>query len=598
MRALSFRSKLLLAMMLVVVGGTGATVLVTQRSVDASYRTLSRQQFETEVTLLAALEDARLATVKSTCLDLARSKRLRAALEAALDESALDVLYLTAWNELRNVLRPGPEDATGPLATFFRITTADGKVLSPPATRAVLPGGPAAGPWEAQVAAAGGALSTRDEQQVGYLAPEIDGRPRLHEVVLTRVLHPGKDAVLGALALGFPIDDLGADTHASAIRSGIWLGDRLYAPAIPAPLGTRIGDVLARALPAPRAAATRGSASDGEFTVDLDGVPQRVFYRALHATSGLPPAYHVGVYSLAESLARQHELRARILTFGAVFLLLALATSVLLARGLSVPIAELAAATGEVQSGNLAVRVPVRGRSELGRLAASFNAMTEGLALKEKYRGVLDVVADKDVTELLLEGELALGGELRQVSILFCDIRGFTARTEHMPPREVIDFLNEHMTALTRVVHEHHGIVDKFVGDALMAIFGAPRAGADDPEHAVRAAWAMIAARARLNAGRADGLAIGIGIATGQVVAGCMGSLTRLNYTVVGERVNLAARLCATAGPMEVLIDDETQRHVAGLVRVEPLPAVSLKGFATALRTYRLTGVGPLASAS
>jgi len=182
--------------------------------------------------------------------------------------------------------------------------------------------------------------------------------------------------------------------------------------------------------------------------------------------------------------------------------------------------------------------------------------------------------------------------------VLFCDIRGFTARTEHMAPADVIGFLNEHMTALTRIVHEHHGVVDKFVGDALMAIFGAPEAGVHDAYDAVRAGWRMLEARASLNAGARDALAIGIGIASGQVVAGCMGSLDRLNYTVVGERVNLAARLCSQAGPMEVLIDDPTRRQVADLVSVEALPAIKLKGFTTPVHAFRLTGLRSLASAS
>ena len=139
---------------------------------------------------------------------------------------------------------------------------------------------------------------------------------------------------------------------------------------------------------------------------------------------------------------------------------------------------------------------------------------------------MLDVVADKPSRRsCLLKGELALGGELRDVTVLFCDIRGFTGHTEHMPPATVIALLNEHMTALTAIVHEHGGIVDKFVGDALMAIFGAPEARPHAAEDAVRAAARMLEARARLNAASPSTRStIGIGIASGEVIVGCMGS--------------------------------------------------------------------------
>jgi class 3 adenylate cyclase len=208
----------------------------------------------------------------------------------------------------------------------------------------------------------------------------------------------------------------------------------------------------------------------------------------------------------------------------------------------------------------------------------------------ERYRSILDLVADRNVAKELIEGGVALGGELRLVSVLFCDVRGFTALTERMPPTEVVEILNEHMTALTAVVHAHQGVVDKFVGDALVAFFGAPRSAGDDARHAVEAACDMVAERVRLNVGSRRPLEIGVGVASGLVVAGCVGSASRLDYTVVGERVNLAARLCAQAGGMEVLIDDETHR-LAGRVDTEPLPPLRLKGFSRAMAAHRVRGL-------
>src|SRR6185436_14210849 len=104
-------------------------------------------------------------------------------------------------------------------------------------------------------------------------------------------------------------------------------------------------------------------------------------------------------------------------------------------------------------------------RDEVGALSESFNEMAEDLALKERYKTVLAQVTDKEVAEQLISGQMTLGGEVRRVSVLFCDIRGFTPLTENMPPAEVITMLNEHMTVMNRVVHRHYGDVDKFVGD-------------------------------------------------------------------------------------------------------------------------------------
>ena len=201
------------------------------------------------------------------------------------------------------------------------------------------------------------------------------------------------------------------------------------------------------------------------------------------------------------------------------------------------------------------------------------------------------MVADEKVAQQLIHGEIALGGELREISVLFCDIRGFTALTQTMPPAEVIAMLNEHMTALTAVVKAHHGVLDKFVGDLLMAVFGAPVRHENDAGNAARCALALVAARAELDRTARHQLPIGIGVASGTVVAGCMGSQERMNYTVLGERVNLASRLCSIARAGEVLVDEATLAHLGSRVRTEAKGEVQLKGFAAPVPVYRLVAV-------
>jgi class 3 adenylate cyclase len=193
-----------------------------------------------------------------------------------------------------------------------------------------------------------------------------------------------------------------------------------------------------------------------------------------------------------------------------------------------------------------------------------------------------------------MSGRVALGGELREVSVLFCDIRGFTPLTQNMDPAEVIRLLNEHMTALSRVVYEHEGVVDQFVGDLIMAVFGAPVRHERDAYDAARCALRMIEERQKLNETSLYRINIGIGVATGGAVAVCMGSNDRNNYTVLGERVNLASRLCGKAGKMEVLIDETTRARLGARAEAETLPGIELKGFSGTITAFWRPNIRPL----
>ncbi|HEV7732808.1 MAG TPA: adenylate/guanylate cyclase domain-containing protein [Candidatus Binatia bacterium] len=566
---LGFRLKILLALMLVVAGVTGGALLVTQASVAATYRALVDARLDGEADALAALQETRLAAVKAKCRDLAGSVRLVAAMEEHDDA----LLYRIALDELRDVL--GPEAASGgrPAATFFRLIDGTGRVLPTTDARAGLVGGDG-GAWEEPLARAAQGLAT---QEVGYLAPRVDGRVAFVEVILTPILDRATETVVGALAIGFPVGDGGAPR--AGIRGGLWVDGHLQISSIPAALVPELSAIVVR---------QADGAPALDQVVDVDGEPYRVHVRPMRTAAHLPPTFHVGLHSVADAVAAEHRLRLRILGFAALALLVAFGLSGRIARGLSEPVEELVAATAQIQRGNLDVRVPTRGQDELGRLGTAFNGMAADLALKERYRSVLDLVADPSVAEQLLRGEVTLGGELRDATVLFADICGFTAMSEHMAPAEVIALLNEHMTVLTRVVHDHGGIIDKFVGDAIMAIFGVPRGGTDDASRAVAAARAMLAERDALNARTRRHITMSIGIASGAMVAGCMGSTDRLNYTVLGARVNLAARLCSEASPMTILVDDATRQALGDTARAERLPALQLRGFSTAVDAWHV----------
>jgi class 3 adenylate cyclase len=281
----------------------------------------------------------------------------------------------------------------------------------------------------------------------------------------------------------------------------------------------------------------------------------------------------------------------RIALTGLVALLMAALVGRWLSRQLAQPIRDLVSATREIRKGNYGVKLPPSSTREMNTLAESFNDMAAGLALKDRYYSVLQQVTDPQVAEELIAGRVRLGGELREVTVVFCDIRGYTAMTVGRDPTEVIKILNGHLSALTHIVQAHRGVISQFVGDAIFTLFGAPKSYGDDAQRAVHCAWAMMCERERMNRESAEPLRIGIGIASGQMVAGCIGAESRSDYVVVGERVNLAARLCSSAAAGEILIDEETRIRAGSAVSSEPLEPLSLKGFSQPMPVFRILGV-------
>ena len=230
--------------------------------------------------------------------------------------------------------------------------------------------------------------------------------------------------------------------------------------------------------------------------------------------------------------------------------------------------------TRAVSAGNFQVHLPVTSRDEIGALTESFNQMAKNLREKEMIkRAFTRYVARQVVDEILKDPEkLALKEERRDVTVLFCDMRGFTSLAERLSPEEVVGVLNDFYTLMVDTTAKNDGIVDKFLGDGVMAIFGAPIVHEDHASRAVKTAVAMQAGVAELSRKRAregkDPIAVGIGVSAGEAVAGTVGTEDRMEYTVIGDSVNLAARLESNAKPGQILISQRTHQKVDGLVNV------------------------------
>ena len=290
-------------------------------------------------------------------------------------------------------------------------------------------------------------------------------------------------------------------------------------------------------------------------------------------------------------------------TLAAVAIGLALAA--LITRSLVRPVRDLVASTQAVRQGNLQIQVNVSSSDEIATLADSFNHMVGGLRQKESIQNTFGKYVDPRIVKSLIEDEsLAQAGEKRRMTIFFSDIEGFTALAERLPPEVLVNFLNRYFALMAEVVREEHGIIDKYIGDAVMAFWGPPFV--DEAEHAVHACRAAVRQLARLTdlhaalpsilgdlPGGIPHVNIRIGLTTGLVTVGSIGSDTQRNYTVVGDSVNLASRLEAANKQYgtRILVDGETIESARGVVETREIDRIRVVGRSEPVRIFEVLGL-------
>jgi class 3 adenylate cyclase len=245
--------------------------------------------------------------------------------------------------------------------------------------------------------------------------------------------------------------------------------------------------------------------------------------------------------------------------------------SFLFGRILSRHLAKLAHAAQRIARGKLNTRVEVRSRDEIGLLASTFNQMVDGLKEREFIRDTFGRFVNPDVVAQILEDRtrLRLGGEARVVTVLMSDLRGFTALSEELGPERMVALLNRYLARMTAVVERHDGNVAELLGDGLVILFGAPVAHPDDALRAVRCAVAMHQELALFNAAEGRRLQMGIGVDTGEVVAGNIGAESHMKYGVVGAAINVAARLESFTLGNQVLISGATRDAAAAAAEID-----------------------------
>ncbi len=631
---LNFAPRLMLAMLFIVTLVAVSLFAVTRRSLESAWRQIFEARFLSQMESQASLQKARLDSIGERCQELAGSATV---IEAVQSENGVlpeeihrellerarvvrdSVSSFESQNSGRGPSRPSGGSPGGAFPDFqgppspqqiAALAEMRGSGLSPKEGTAE---GRRGFRWgrpdtlDLALMDASGRIHTLKapnepdaqtawleknkvsrvpaSQEVAYLAvkPAEGSRfrmPMLREVIITPIQKTGTSEALGALVVGLPVStygelalyDLNRRDKPGELFTGLWIDDQFFSRSIPREANELVSSMVRDNLK------TSGSSREA-ITVEIQGKPHQLLFRSLNPESSTPQAYQITLYSLAGLSEEQSVLRGKIIGFSGLAYGAAALLCGLISRRMVHPVRNLVDGTRQIMLGHYDTRVPITTHDELATLATSFNEMAAGLKQRQQYRDILFQVSDDDIARQLIE-TACLGGERREITVLFCDIRDFTATTNGMPPEDVIDLLNEHMTALTEIVHRHHGVVDKFVGDLIMAIFGAPKSYGDDAGNAAACALEMVTRRDALNQTTSHPpLLMGIGIASGTAIAGCMGSENRLNYTVLGEPVNLASRLCSSAGPREVIIDPGTAKILGPRAIGPQLSPLTLKGF-------------------
>jgi class 3 adenylate cyclase len=523
-----FRAKIFLAILLPSSALVAAAVIAAISAITVRYEDLAQEQLARTRTAFEHTLSEQLDQLKNL------SKSFRGArYDAAISEAVLSGDVVTLRKELEYQF-----DLVGQTPGFYELRDIKDKVL----LRKSLDGPGQAGPPQ----------KWRDPEKA---LTEFDGKPFL----AVRFEHERGTLVIGNLltpTLDRMKDSFGIELALLGASGVVYTSKKDWTPAI---------------------------GSEGMIFIDRE--------RYLAAKSA-PPFSELGFVTFLYSMKEVDATRSYVILLGVgglvVALLVASLVSIQVSRGMSRPIETLMEASRKIAAGDYKVKVEVSTQDEIGRLGAAFNDMTDGL---RKRQEIMDKTLSRDVAEEFLKGT-DRRPDRRIVTIVFMDIRGYTSGTEGMDPGDVVVMLNELMDLLSGAIVRNGGIVNKFLGDGLMAMFGAPKPLEGHALRAVRAGLEMQKWMARWNDRRiARGLPAffsGIGINTGMAMAGKVGAQDRMEYTLIGEEVNLASRICGKAAPKQVLVTKQTWDLVKDVMKARELEPVNVKGLSYPIKVFEV----------
>jgi len=414
----------------------------------------------------------------------------------------------------------------------------------------------------------------------------------------TLVVNVSPSFGIPSAALLFPYRDLGtanAKVQTKAVNFSFVVD---FAGGVVAHPDNRLVKVAASLADHPLVAALLKSTTDNmqiRFTqadpaikkgVDSVGAFRKLPLGGLSVASSLPVDT---VYAAALRITRQN------MELTSVVLVLSILAVWFFARSVTRPVLRLVKASHAIEDGQFELDLKPTTHDELGLLTTSFVDMGKGLAERERVKETFGKFVNKEIAELALKGDLNLGGTRRVATIFFSDIRSFTAISETMEPEAVVEFLNAYMTRMVSCLEQTGGVVDKFIGDAIMGVWGAPVSKGTPEADATAAVEAMLMMRQSLIEFNADRggpgkplIKIGCGLNSGPCLAGQIGSLQRMEYTVIGDAVNLASRIEALNKPFgtDILISQSTLELVGPRFVTEPMTPIKVKGKSQPLQIH------------
>jgi len=395
---------------------------------------------------------------------------------------------------------------------------------------------------------------------------------------------PSHRTILGLTGLGFPLNDRAIQSIMDIGRMNIsFLSEGRFAASTlpPNEIQTWKNDFS-------------GMPSSAKFPYFISHKLSGNQTMELWNQTGTGSIHYVIHQSLSDSERILSQFQFILLALGLSCVALAGVFSLRLSKTLQQPIQDLIQGTRLVIDGRYTQRLTVHQNDEIGELTGYFNQMLQGLQQKEHIRSAMNKVVSREIAEELLKSQLKLGGEIRFCTILFSDIRNFTSISESLDPQEMIGMLNDYLTLMSQIIETKQGVIDKYIGDTIMALFGAPISHIDDVNNCLHGAlemlWALNDFNYRRSWEKKPTIRIGIGINTGPVVAGNMGSENRLNYTVLGDTVNLAFRLQSLTRLYKVncIISEYTAKEAKGNFLFRELDLVRVKGRSAPVRIFEL----------
>lgn len=302
----------------------------------------------------------------------------------------------------------------------------------------------------------------------------------------------------------------------------------------------------------------------------------------------------------AETLRSSFQQTMRVLVFATIVMtLLAVAIAYYMSRRLARPVTTLVSATEALARGEFSTHISWQRQDELGQLATALNNMSRSLHEKQQMEGVLSRFVADDVAKNMMNDldNVNIGCVRVDASVLFVDIVGYTELAERATTEEVVELLNEYLAYFTLCSQLFFGTVDKFIGDCAMVIFGAPRINSDHRFNAIACATVMMRLLQRINDMRRERgqqkIDVRIGINSGDMMAGYVGAHQRMEYTVVGDTVNVASRLSRMADPGEIIVGEDVvqDQSLQGRVMFAPHREVQVKGRRGTTRTYHIVSI-------